>query len=260
VHRTAQNALLHAYRLVFARGLLRLAWGRRLFFAAYELYKRLFEARNIAALRAYVPEGGIVIDVGANVGFFTERFAQWVGAAGRVIAIEPERTNFAELMRRLEARQLAERVEARRAVADARSGTARLVINPDHPGDHRIGETGEPVAALVLDELAPAGRPVALIKIDVQGAEMRVLAGAGALLARDKPALFVEIDPGGLARFGGSVEARLDARARLGYAPHFLAREGARACTRADLDAVLAQRGYTDLLFLGGPVWANIDR
>jgi hypothetical protein len=160
VRRIAQNAFLHAYRLVIARGLLRRAWGRRLFYTAYELYKRLFEARDIAALRAYVPECGLVIDVDANVGFFTERFARWVGPAGRVVAIEPEANNFAELVWRLAAKGLA-----------------------------------------------------------------------------------------------GRVEALLEALARHGYAPHVLARGGggARACARADLDAILARRGYTDLLFLAGP-------
>lgn len=254
MRRAAQNAMLGAYRLVFARGLLRRAWGRRLFFALYEFYKNLFEAGPIGALRAYVPEGGFVIDVGANVGFFTERFARWVGPAGRVVAIEPEAANFAELVRRLGASGLAERLDARQAVADAQSGQARLVINPDHPGDHRIGDAGEPVAAVALDELVPAGRQVALIKIDVQGAELRVLAGASATLARDSPALFVEVDPGGLARYGSGVEALLGTLARHGYAPHLLTRAGARPCARGELDAVLARRGYTDLLFLTGPI------
>ncbi len=252
MRRAAQNVMLGAYRLVFARGLLRFAWGRRAFFAVYEFYKNVFEAGPIGRLRAYVPEGGFVIDVGANVGFFTERFARWVGAEGRVLALEPEARNHAELCRRLAAKRLAERVDARRAVADAASGTAHLVINPDHPGDHRIGEAGEPVAALAIDELVPSGCRVSLIKIDVQGAELRVLAGAAGTIARDRPALFVELDPDGLERFGADVDALLGDLAARGYAPHRLTRDGPRACPRGELDAVLARHGYTDLLFLAG--------
>ncbi|HEY7610220.1 MAG TPA: FkbM family methyltransferase [Alphaproteobacteria bacterium] len=250
MRRAAQNAMLGAYRLVFARGLLSVGWGRRLFFALYDIYKRMFEAGPIDALRAYVPAGGIVIDVGANVGFFTERFARWVGPHGRVIALEPERANFAELSRRLSGKGLAARVDAQRAVADSASGTAHLVINPDHPGDHHLGDAGERVTATTLDAIAPAGGRTSLIKIDVQGAEIRVLAGARNVLARDKPALFVEIDPGGLAHYGGSVDALLGALAAAGYSPHILRRAGARACSRGELDALLARRGYTDLLFL----------
>jgi hypothetical protein len=91
---------------------------------------------------------------------------------------------------------------------------------------------------------------VSLIKIDVQGAEMRVLAGATAILARDRPALFVEIDPAGLARFGASVDSLLGWLAGFGYAPHRTARGGARPCAREALDRALAHRGYADLLFL----------
>jgi FkbM family methyltransferase len=254
MRRIAQNALLGAYRALFARGLLRSAWGRRLFFALYEFYKNSFEAGPIGALRAYVPEGGVVIDVGANVGFFAERFARWVGPAGRVVAIEPEAANFAELARRLGAKGLGRRVEARRAVADVKSGRAHLVLNPDHPGDHRLGEEGEPVTAVRLDELVPAGRAVALIKVDVQGAELRVLAGASAILARDRPALFVEVDPAGLVRYGGSVDGLLGWLAGQGYTPHTLTRAGPRPCARGELDGILARRGYTDLLFLADPL------
>lgn len=254
MRRLAQNAMLGAYRLVFAKGLLHVGWGRRLFFALYDIYKNLFEAGPIGGLHAYVPEGGFVIDVGANVGFFTERFARWVGPAGRVVAIEPEAANFAELARRLEARGLADRVDARQAVADAQSGQAHLLINADHPGDHRLGDSGEPVTALSLDEIASPGRKVAMIKIDVQGAEMRVLAGAAAILARDRPALFIEVDPAGLSRYGSSVDALLGMLAAHGYAPHVLSRAGPRSCARGELDAVLARHGYTDVLFYTGPI------
>ena len=68
---------------------------RSVFEACYEIYKRLIEAPH--ALRAHVQPGTIVVDVGANVGFFTRYFAEWTGADGRVLAIEPEQQNFERL-------------------------------------------------------------------------------------------------------------------------------------------------------------------
>ena len=65
----------------------------RLFLAVYGIYKRYFEAGPIDRLQEFVPPGSLVIDVGANVGFFSLRFARWVGAEGKVIAIEPEERN-----------------------------------------------------------------------------------------------------------------------------------------------------------------------
>lgn len=252
MRRALQNALLGAYRIVFARALMRHAWGRRVFFAGYRFYKVLFEAGPIDALRAYVPEGALVIDVGANVGFFAERFARWAGPKGRVIAIEPEPANYAELVRRLDAKRLIGRVDARQGVADARSGTAHLVVNAEHPGDHRIGAEGLPVVAVALDAIAPANRRVTLIKIDVQGAEKRVLEGAERLIARDRPALFVEFEPIGLGRFETGVGELLAYLARSGYAPYRLMRAGPVPASRAEIDGAIARHGYTDLLFLAG--------
>jgi FkbM family methyltransferase len=250
MNRPLQNALLAIYRTVFARGLLRLAWGRRLFYALYDLYKTCFEAGPVDQLRRFVPEDGFVIDVGANIGFFTMRFARWVGPAGTVVAIEPEAENFRELVRRVNASGLSRQVKTIAAVADAASGEAHLVINPDHPGDHRLGDEGLPVAAVTIDAISE-GRTPALIKIDVQGAEAQVLAGAERTLQRVHPVLFIEIDPQGLARFGSSVSQIFERLGRFGYVPHVLEKEGPpRRLPEAERDALIAQRGYADILFI----------
>lgn len=251
MRRLLQDGILWAYRIVFANNFLRYRWGQRVFFALYDVYKLWFEAGPIAKLQAYVPEGACVIDVGANVGFFTLRFAHWVGPQGRVIAIEPEDVNFVELTRRISAQTLSDRITIHHAAADRTKGEARLVVNKDHPGDHQLGDDGIPVHTVTLDGLlASEDRAPALIKIDVQGAEMRVLAGAETVLNLYRPVLFIEVDPGALGRFGTSTDALLAFLARLGYAPHALESDGARLLTRLMLDDLLARRVYVDLLFI----------
>jgi len=249
--RFLQGGLLWAYRVVFAHGLLRYRWGQRLYFYLYDAYKLLLEAGPISQLHALVPSATLVIDVGANVGFFTRRFARWVGAQGRVIAIEPEAMNFAELSRRIASEGHSDRVVLYQAVADRAAGEVRLVINEDHPGDHRIGRDGVPVPAVTLDALlAGETRKVALIKIDVQGAEIRVLMGAENVLTRDRPALLVEVDPAALARFDGDVESLLALLYRFEYVPHALEHDGFRPLTRPTLKELLARRSYVDVLFI----------
>lgn len=214
----------------------------------------------LAQRMALAPEGSCVVDVGANVGFFAKRFARWVGPEGRVVAIEPERANHAELVRALAARNLAGRVQVLHAAADSSAGTARLGINPDHPGDHRLGDDGEPVAAVTVDGSVPAGLRVSLIKIDVQGAELRVLSGAAAVVARDRPALFVEVHPPSLTLYGASLHLLLRWFADRNYAPHWLVRGQAKPLPRAELDGALARRGYVDVLFLPAEIRAKIGR
>jgi FkbM family methyltransferase len=251
MRRILQNAFLWIYRIVFANGLLRYRWGHRCFFVLYDVYKLLFEAGPIAGLQTFVPPGAAVIDVGANVGFFTIRFAQWAGPNGRVIAIEPEQTNITELERRVASNGFSNRIMVCRAVADHSAGEVRLVVNRDHPGDHHLGNEGVAVPAVTLDDLvASEGRAPALIKIDVQGAEMRVLAGAEAVLAQHCPVLFIEVDPAGFARFGSSTDALLAFLARFDYIPHALERGGIRQLTPPMVDDLLKRKGYTDLLFI----------
>ena len=62
------------------------------------IYKQYFEAGPIDRLQEFVPSGSLVIDVGANVGFFSLRFAKWVGKGGKVISIEPEDRNYNRLI------------------------------------------------------------------------------------------------------------------------------------------------------------------
>ncbi|MSP67532.1 MAG: FkbM family methyltransferase [Alphaproteobacteria bacterium] len=248
-----QRALLGLYRLAVDRGMLDLPGARWLFEASYHGYKRLVEARDGARLQEFCLPGATVVDVGANIGYFTARFADWVGAGGRVIAIEPEAMNLGRLQARLARSGLASRVEVVPAVAAEAPGRLHLTLNPYHPGDHRIGASGVMVAAVTLDEvLAERGNPpVALVKIDVQGAEQRVLEGMAATLARDRPVLYLEIDDAALRAMGTSAAGLLARLAAFGYAMHdHTARGLGRTITRAEALERLRGRAYMDAVFL----------
>lgn len=207
LNKMLQACLLKAYAGVQRTGLLSTAWGRSAFIASYGWYKRFLEAGDVQALRPYVQPGRIVFDIGANVGFFTVRFAQWVSEGGFVIAIEPEEANFRQLSKAVQRAGFTSVTRLFRGVAAERAGTLRLAVNPAHPGDHKIATEGIEVAAFTLDELAHDQHPikVCLIKIDVQGAEERVLRGAHNVVQRDQPAIFVELDDDALRRMGSSL-------------------------------------------------------
>jgi FkbM family methyltransferase len=251
-----QDLALGTYNLVSRTGILDTALGRRLFLGSYAAYKNAFEGRQIRALRPYVPADTCVIDVGANVGFYTRHFARWVAGSGRVIAIEPDHDNFMQLRRTLERGGGSAVTQLIEAAAAESSGPLRLQRNPVHPGDHRIAEDGIEIPGCSIDDVLqglhwPA---VSLIKIDVQGAELRVLRGARQTLQRFRPALFVEIDDQALNRSGATAAQLLRELSDLGYRAYGLAADGAAV----PLDeAAIAQRraelGYADFLFLARP-------
>src|SRR5665213_101102 len=227
----------------------------RAFLAFYALYKEYFEAGPIDRLREFVPAGCLVIDVGANVGFFSIRFAKWVGDGGKVISIEPEDRNYSHLLASLQRENLLERAEVLKAVAAAVSDSTFLEINPVHPADHKLSrdDTGLPVTAVTLDELVPDAGPLrpALVKIDVQGAEMLVLRGAGHILNSAGPALFIELHEEGLKKFDTSVAAILEHLSGYDYEGYWLKRTGAHAkASPAEIHAKVAHVGYVDVLFL----------
>lgn len=220
----------------------------------YAIYKRCFEAGPIERLQEFVPAGSLVIDVGANVGFFSLRFAKWVGDNGKVISIEPEDRNYDSLISALKRAGLFDRVDALKAVAAAAPGKVFLEINPLHPADHKLSRdgTGLPVTAVTLDLVHDKGPLTpALVKIDVQGAEMLVLKGAAGILRTAEPALFIELHEEGLRRFGTSVSAILNHLSEAGYEAYWLMRTGTHEkASPAEIHRKVAKIGYVDVLFL----------
>ncbi|MEK6208836.1 MAG: FkbM family methyltransferase [Pseudomonadota bacterium] len=252
MRREFQGLLIALYRRTLATGILSTRLGKAAFEFAYLTYKALVEAGKVDLLHAHIVEGGIVIDVGANIGFFTLKFARWVGAAGHVFAIEPEQENFDRLSHRVNRQGFSSRVSMIRAVAAEKSGELKLAVNPTNPADHRLSDNGIPVRAIMIDDLcASTGWPaVCLIKIDVQGAEDRVVAGALETLKRFSPALYIEIEETSSAEAENGATL-IDRLASLGYLAHTLEKDGAKRVTGTDAAmSIVRANGYADFLFL----------
>lgn len=230
-------------------------WARRLFVAVYSTYKTWIESGPVDRLKDFVAPGSTVVDVGANIGFFTLKFADWVGERGQVIAIEPDPENFETLAAKVGAAGVERRVRLHCAAATARAGYVNLRRNELHPGDHRITADagGIMVSAVTVDDLvgAAGAEQVSLVKVDVQGAEMLVLAGAERTLAEMRPVLFVEVDDRALRALGSSACALVNHVEGAGYEMHELAGEGPpRKLSRDRLFERLKAGSYTDVLFL----------
>ena len=170
--------------------------------------------------------GDVFIDVGANVGLFTLKAARLVGSGGRVLALEPSSTAYAELLDNL-ALNTFDWVTPVMAAASNEDGSAQL-NHVDLGGDPQAfslvnaanANGGEIVAIMRLDTFAveQALVRIDLIKIDVEGAEPMVIEGALGCLAAFRPAVIFEcnayINAGGEA---GAARACWDMLAGTGY-------------------------------------------
>jgi FkbM family methyltransferase len=157
--------------------------------------------RDVTALfRSRLRSGMSVIDIGANIGYFTLLAASIVGPQGRVLAIEPNPRN----VRLLEASR---RANDFRHVTIAQTAAGRetglLILNTsysngttsDLPADLAQFFAAEAVPAIRLDLLLDRDTPVDFIKIDVEGAEYNALLGGEATIRRWRPLLVSEFSP-----------------------------------------------------------------
>jgi FkbM family methyltransferase len=156
-----------------------------------------FSEHEVAFLRQYVPEGGVVLDIGANIGALTIPLAQHVGATGRVIAFEPQRFVHQVLTANVALHSLTN-VEVVRAGVGAQAGALHVpVLDPNAPNNFgglelNKGTPGEGVPCVRVDDLRLSRLDV--LKADVEGMEADVLRGAMATIARHKPVLYLESD------------------------------------------------------------------
>lgn len=147
-----------------------------------------------------VPRGGTVVDVGANIGYNAVYAARLAGPGGRVVAVEPAPDNVALLRENVE-RTGCGHVAVHAVAAGARRETRELFLRGDVSAVNSLfpdsmygvvtGVTRVPVVP--LDDLVPGDAD--LVKIDVEGAELEVLAGMSRLLARPGLALIAEWHP-----------------------------------------------------------------
>src|SRR5581483_824472 len=154
-------------------------------------------SRGEALLFAQVaPPGSMALDIGANIGALTIPLAQSVGRQGAVIAIEPQNASYQILCANLALNEISN-VRAIHAAAGRAPGQAFLqstdYSRPGNFGGIEVtNQGGEPINVISIDNLQlPACH---FMKIDVEGHEQAVIAGAAATIARFQPVLYVEND------------------------------------------------------------------
>lgn len=181
------------------------------------IYLGCYEMWEATAVRRWLPRGGTMIDVGANVGFFTAVAASCVGPAGRVLAVEPDPASFRKLSAMVAENGLGGVVTPLHCgAADSRGEQSLYVVPDEHYPNHSPSMLPDPnvrpilVPVRTLDDILDehgVGR-VDLLKIDVEGFELKVLAGTERALAQRRVrAVLCEFSDQCLRLGGNSPEA-----------------------------------------------------
>ena len=186
-----------------------------------------------------IKPGDTVVDIGANIGYYTLIFARSVGPTGHVYAFEPDPDNFALLKKNIQLNGYTNVTLERKAVSST-TGNLRLYI-ADNVGDHRAYDSGDnrphiDIPAVTLDDYLQE-IPVSFIKMDIQGFEHTALQGMQKTLTKSAPLkLITEFWPYGIHLAGSTARAYLDSLIAAGFQISLL--EGTQNTPHISLDAL----------------------
>ena len=190
----------------------------------YFYFGERFEWDTINFVERYLRPGDLVVDVGANVGMFAYAAMRRVGDDGCVICFEPLPWAAETIERNAERNGLGGRLSVRRLAASDDQGTVEFTADLD-VSSHMVwtnaaglSRRSVTVDAAPLDSVLGTDRPIALMKLDVEGAEWRALRGFERHLDRaDPPVIIFEAHDHSLKKMGSSRQAVLDVLAVRGY-------------------------------------------
>ena len=197
------------------------------------------QAAELRAIRRWVRPEDTVCDIGANKGSYLYWLSRWV-PRGRVVAFEPQERLAHYLRQACDAVSL-ENVTVEASAVGANSGHMKLFVpgGGDSPGAslsravatrERCREVLVPVVA--LDDYFDESASVRLLKVDAEGGEQGVIAGATRILTRQSPLVLLECENRHLE--SGSVADVFRSLSDLGYEGRFVYRGSLRALHEFD--------------------------
>ena len=204
-----------------------------------------YERHVTAVFRNLVRDGMYVVDIGANIGYFSLLSAVLVGARGHVVAVEPNPRN----VRLLEASRRVNDFSNMTILQMAAGRCAGLLSLHTSHSNGTTSDLGAGVQApldtdmvfsLHLDAILAGGRKVDFIKIDVEGAEYNALLGCQETIVHDRPIIVSEFSPNLMPGISGiSGEAYLQWLMSLGYVISVIESDGSWASGVKVADTIL---------------------
>jgi FkbM family methyltransferase len=191
----------------------------------------VWEPNTWLGLAEHIPKNGVFVDVGAHIGYYSLKAASLVGSGGRVLAIEPNPETLRRLRANIRESGASEVVVEPVACSDSDGMLEFFAANEQNVGASSLSRANASQAGPVahsyrvrtrrLDDIVreSGGSRVDVIKIDVEGAELLVLKGAGDTLDRFHPVVAVELSEVQLKNMGSSSAQVLEFLRSHGYAP-----------------------------------------
>lgn len=216
-------------------------WHRR---ELWKLQEGRYERFTVKLFQQVLAPGMVVLDIGAHIGLYSLLAAQQVGPEGRVYAFEPDPRTFPYLVRNIEQNGLSGIIVPVEIAISDQKGILRLNLDKVTSGDtslFRRNTTGRiiGVQSVRLDDFLPDQTRVDIVKLDIEGGEVRALEGMEHILTRNNNIkIFAECNPSMLQSAGSSVKELLQKLSSQGFEVRVINDEVERLET-AELEKIL---------------------
>ncbi len=181
-----------------------------------------YEKDEFNLVKKQIKLGDVVIDVGANIGYFTVLFAELVGYYGRVYAFEPDPENFKILKKNIEVNKYENVVLINKAVLE-KDGKLKLYLGKEDMGNHKIYSGDEKRAVIEIEGISldnyfkDINVKIDFIKIDVEGSEPGVISSGKELLRQSNIRIMTEYYPKLIKEYGYDYKKYLQDLLDLGF-------------------------------------------
>ena len=155
----------------------------------------IYEQHIAAVLQSRLRKRGVFFDIGANVGYYTLFASTLIGNSGKVVAFEPEPENMRMLEEHIKINGCTNVIPVQKALSDAPDillfdGTKRSMCKLSDSGNIKVECT-------TLDTfILESGVSPEILKMDIEGAEIRALRGADNCLSEIRPEIILSVHDG----------------------------------------------------------------
>lgn len=169
------------------------------FIDEYIYLNGVYEDYILNIIAEYLPENGVLFDVGANIGQHSLFAAAFLKNQGQVYGFEPVPALFQQFSKSVELNSF-DNIKLYNIACGNASSSGQIHLNYANAGQAsliELDQTEEVVSVQVikLDDLFPDLNELSFIKIDVEGYEYEVLLGTKELISRTKPVILLEFSP-----------------------------------------------------------------
>lgn len=185
----------------------------------YKVFKKKQDAFEISLLYKYIKPNDTVLDIGANIGFYSEIFSEIIGTKGAVHCFEPDKTNFKHLKNRIGNYK---NVHLYNKAVSEKDETIKIYTSKLLNVDHRTYKPDDydeeiDIEAVSLDLFLKDVSNISFIKIDIQGFEMSAMKGMVQILKHNNLKILSEFWPYGLKKAGYDIVMYFNFLTQIGF-------------------------------------------